>query len=288
MKFLSPLRYPGGKAKLAPFFARTIAAQPVKISSYAEPFAGGAGAGLRLLEDGAIDRLYINDLNPGIAAFWRACLRKTKDFCRLIYSTPVDVKEWTRQKEIYDQASADDLALGFATFYLNRTNRSGILGARPIGGLEQTGKWKIDARFNKADLCHRIQYISRWSSKIIVSQLDAEVFLDSISPVKGVLVYVDPPYIKQGDELYFSIFSKDKHKSLAKKLNQADYRWILTYDTDNAIPNDLYKNFRCAHYGISHTAQVQHVGKELVVFSDNLFVPDFQITKTSTGVLLER
>ena len=161
MNYLSPLRYPGGKARPRPYFARLLASQSIDIETYCEPYAGGAGAGLFLLTEGHVDRLLINDLNPGVAAFWRACLTQSDAFIRPARQCRVDLDKWHTQRAIYTTpAGRDDLELGFATYFLNRTNRSGILSARPIGGLEQTGRWKIDARFNKPDLIARINALA--------------------------------------------------------------------------------------------------------------------------------
>ena len=105
MRFLSPLRYPGGKGRLAPYIARLIAAQPARPTSYAEPFAGGAGAALRLLIDEHVQSIHINDLNPGIAAFWRCVFYDTERFARRIESAEVNLERWVDAREVYSHAS---------------------------------------------------------------------------------------------------------------------------------------------------------------------------------------
>jgi len=280
MRYLSPLRYPGGKARLAPYLARLIEAQQPRPWQYAEPFAGGAGAALHLLWDGSVDRIHLNDLNPGIAAFWRASLDFPNEFCRQIRTVPLTIDEWQRQAEIYANPSGcDDFELGFATFYLNRTNRSGILDARPIGGFEQLGRWKIDARFNREALCVRIQAIADLRHRIYVTEYDALDFLAVIKDIAAdVFVYADPPYLVQGEGLYLHAFDADAHLQLAKLLASADFPWILTYDDDPRITNLLYSGGRCATFDIAHTAHRQHVGTEAVIYSENLVVPDLEIT----------
>lgn len=286
MRYLSPLRYPGGKARLAPFLARVKWAQGSSVTTYAEPFAGGAGAGLRLLADGHVERLLINDLNPGIAAFWRAVTRDSEAFCTRIENTPVTLEEWEQQRAVYLAEQGSDIDLGFATFFLNRTNRSGILSGRPIGGMTQAGEWKIDARYNKAPLCERVRAVGRLADRISVSQLDALEFLGGLEKPKTTLVYVDPPYIQQGDRLYYNKFIDEKHVELAKALAAADYPWILTYDANDRITDDLYQGERCAEFGISHSAQVRHEGKEYIVFSRDLVVPDMQVLRIAEAVAI--
>ena len=277
MRYLSPLRYPGGKARLAPFFARLITAQDPVPTHYAEPYAGGAGAALRLLTDDVVDEIHLNDINAGIAAFWRAITNpdEAQAFCDLIEDTPVTVEQWHYQRSTYQHGQADDLTLGFATFYLNRTNRSGILDARPIGGLEQTGKWKIDARFNKPALIKRVQAVAALGERIHVTELDGLDFLTTMKPLEDdVLVYADPPYVEQGGNLYLHAFDKKDHEHLADHLLRAPYTWVLTYDDKKVIWDELYGRARCATFDIAHTAAIQHVGRETIVYGPALAVPD--------------
>lgn len=272
-RYISPLRYPGGKARLAPFVADLLSRQQPRPSGYAEPFAGGAGAALHLLVNEEVDEIFINDLNPGIAAFWRAIVGSPAEFCERVLSAPVTLEAWHQARETYLHTRNDDLSLGFATFFLNRCNRSGILDARPIGGLEQKGAWKIDARFNRESLAARIRLIGGYASRIHVSELDARRFLETLESrcrPNELLVYVDPPYLVQGDDLYLDRLSMDDHRDLAKQLRESDLKWFLTYDADSRIPDDLYPGLPCVEFDIAHTAQVQHVGTEYAVFSRRL------------------
>ena len=228
---------------MAPFLAELIEAQPQVCDVYAEPFAGGAGAALALLESEHVGKIAINDLNPGIAAFWRASSRQSGELARRIESFTPSVPAWTAQKRIYDNPSGvDDLDLAFATFVLNRCNRSGILHARPIGGLDQTGRWKIDARFNAAELADRVRRIGRYGARIEVMETDAREFVRHIgrSYGPGALMYVDPPYMGQGGTLYMNSLDPSDHEELAVLLKSSPTRWVLTYDIDNRVA-ELYE-----------------------------------------------
>lgn len=278
--FLSPLRYPGGKARLAPYLARVLASQSTTVDTYCEPYAGGAGAGLQLLSDGHVDKLIINDLNPGIAAFWRSVLFDSARFVHQLQTCAVDIDTWRQQRAVYlNPNGRDDLSLGFATFFLNRTNRSGILNARPIGGLEQTGNWLIDARFNKADLIERIENLKTLAPQVDVRQERAIELLRTLNRRKRpVLLYVDPPYVVAGEELYMTDHSWAEHQRLERVLTTSPHPWILTYDADERT-RELYRDFRCLRFGISHTAQVQKVGREFMFFSRGLRVPDRHVLR---------
>jgi DNA adenine methylase len=275
------LRYPGGKARLAPYLARVLASQTESVSTYCEPYAGGAGAGLQLLADGHVEHLIINDLNPGIAAFWRMVFRQTGQLIERTEDCEVTIEEWHRQRSIYlNPTDHTDLDLGFATFFLNRTNRSGILNARPIGGLEQTGNWLIDARFNKADLTSRIRKLGTLASQVDLRERRAIDLIRQLNRrQRSLLMYVDPPYVVPGEELYMSAHSWEEHEKLSRVLEASPHPWILTYDADPRT-RTLYQNFRCLQFSISHTAQTQKIGSEYMFFSRRLRVPDRTVLRT--------
>lgn len=285
MRYLSPLRYPGGKARLAPYVERLINHQTPRPTQYAEPFAGGAGAALKLLFTEVVQEIHLNDLNPGIAAFWRASLFQPEAFCSHVATVDLTIEEWKRQRHIYSTPEGrSDLELGFATFYLNRTNRSGILGARPIGGLDQAGKWKIDARFNREGLIARIRKVASRSDRIHITQQEGIKFLRGLEPLGAdVFVYADPPYLVQGEGLYLHAFNEQDHLELAQYLGETSFPWMLTYDDDPRITETLYANGRCAIFPIAHTAHKQHVGSEAVIYSADLVVPDIELTAGRTA-----
>jgi DNA adenine methylase len=272
-RYLSPLRYPGGKAKLAAFVGELISAQKPRPSRYVEPFAGGGGVGLRLLFEERVDEIVLNDLNPGIAAFWRALFNDPAGMIELIQERPVTVDEWRLQRATYESRDAPDLQLGFATLFLNRTNRSGILKARPIGGLDQTGNWKIDARYNADALADRVRLLSRYATRVTITEGDGVSLVGSELRDPKSFVYADPPYLVQGDRLYLDAMTAADHQRLADILRAAPNRWLLTYDADARITSELYAGNRCAEFSMAHSAGPQRTGLEYAVFPDNLAVP---------------
>lgn len=269
--FLSPLRYPGGKGRIAPFVAQLLEAQPRRPSVYVEPFAGGAGVALRLLHDEYVDEVVLNDLDAGIAAFWRSVFNQPIELIELVKSCTPSLDEWHRQRAVYVDTAGSDLELGFATLFLNRTNRSGILTARPIGGLRQSSKWSLDARWNPEQLAARIQRSARYSTRVTICEDDGIAVTTRHLRAADTFVYADPPYIAKADGLYLDTLGPDDHKRLAATLRAAD-RWLLTYDAHPEVL-ELYQGLRCAVFGIKHTAAVQHIGREYAVFPDSLVVP---------------
>ena len=207
--FYSPLRYPGGKGKLEPFMEILIEQTGHIGGTYIEPFAGGAGIALELLEKNIVNEIVINDLDKGIYSFWKAILTETDRFVENIRNVPLNIDEWNRQRAILDDNSKYSYELGFATFYLNRTNRSGIIKGGVIGGVEQNGNWKMDARFNRDDLIKRILKIAKRKKNIHIYNKDVSSFVQNYLPryEDNAFVYFDPPYFGKGKQLYLNFFS---------------------------------------------------------------------------------
>lgn len=277
-KYYSPFRYPGGKRKLANYVKLLFRTNNLLDGEYAEPYAGGAAVALGLLYGEYVRRIYINDIDRSIYAFWNAALLKTNELCRLILKVPVTVKEWERQKAIQEADDPDPLKLALSTFFLNRTNRSGIISGGVIGGKRQSGLWKLDARFNKSELIKRIRKIGRYSSRIQLYNLDAEEFIKSVIPTlqPRSLIYFDPPYFIKGQQkLYTNFYSETDHKQIATRISKLKYPWIISYDNVDAI-RTLYQGFRSVNYGISYSAQARYQGKEALFFSGQLVIPEVE------------
>lgn len=270
----SPLRYPGGKSQLTPLVVELLRANDLFYGEYAEPFAGGAGIACTLILGGYVSRVHINDLDPAIFAFWWSVVNEPARFCALISSTPVTLDEWRTQKAIQSAADVDLLALGFATFFLNRTNRSGIIKGGVIGGFLQTGAYPIDCRFNKIDLTRKIERIALHAEQISVTNLDALAFLKSLNKGRQekMLVNIDPPYYVQGPELYGNWFVEADHKALARAVGDIKSYWMLTYDRTPET-EALYRAYPSLSNNLRYTAQVKRAGVELLVIDPRLKLP---------------
>lgn len=239
---------------------------------YAEPFAGGCGLALNLLYEGNVRDIHINDIDPGIWAFWHCVLNLNEELVDKILDVKVDIAEWVVQKEVYNLGDVSDpLSLGFATFFLNRTNRSGIIKkAGAIGGFNQTGPYKIDCRFNKKDLCLRIRRIAKYRSQIHLSNLDALDFIDNMNQLdKKVLLCIDPPYFKKGKGLYTNFYEPGDHEVLSKKILNSNHPWIVTYDKADVI-RKLFESKRQFEFDITYTLQDKRKGTEVLIMSDQL------------------
>ncbi len=271
----TPLRYPGGKNKLFAFFSRMVESNFKTKPSYAEPYAGGAGLALSLLLTGKAHEIYINDKDRAIYAFWYSVLNNTNELIKKIVDTDISITEWERQKKIQnDKDNADLFKLGFSTFFLNRTNRSGIIKGGVIGGKDQSGMWKLDARFNKSDLIKRIQNIVEYKSSIHLYNKDAIAFLSDMENDRhnNILYYLDPPYINKAHGLYDNFYSKHDHRYVADTVKTLKSKWIVSYDADDMV-KELYSGFTQITYDLSYSAHIIRKGREFMAFSPSIILP---------------
>lgn len=272
----SPLRYPGGKSKIASLIRLIIENSKKQNITYIEPFAGGAGVALDLLLNGTVKQIVINDYDKAIYSFWRALKESPQDLIDRIQSVPLTIDEWRHQKEIYNTRNRTySIDLGFAAFYLNRTNRSGILTAGPIGGYKQTGNYLMDARYNPVILMQRVEEIAKYRKKIVVYNKDIRSFIDNIIPryPTSSFVYFDPPYYVNGQRLYKNALSPSDHSKIASSIiNGVKCQWIITYDNVPEL-REIYAGFPQGTYTLNYSAANKGKGSELMIFKSAELIP---------------
>jgi DNA adenine methylase len=274
----SPLRYPGGKQVLSRLVAHLIRLNGCSGGTYVEPYAGGASIALSLLFGEHVERVLINDADPCIYAFWKAALFDTEKFVKLLRETPATVDEWAAQRQIYLHPKRQTtLKLGFAAFYLNRCNRSGIIArGGPIGGQQQDGAWKIDARFNREELERRIRRIAMYRDRMVLTNCDAISLLkEEVSKLmsKRPFVYLDPPYYAKGRELYLNYYEHDDHARLAEHMKtQILYPWVMSYDNVPEIAA-LYREFRRVRFSLDYSARERREGTEIMILRPEVVFP---------------
>lgn len=268
---VSPLRYPGGKGALYSRLRWLIRESGLAGCTYVEPYAGGAGAGLSLLVTGQVERVVINDLDPAVCAFWKTLVEHPEGLVERIKKVKLTVAEWKRQRRIYATGDVGDVeTLGFASFYLNRTNHSGILNGGPIGGLKQTGNYKIDARFNRADLAERIRILALYAERIEVTGEDGRSVIQRYGRRSKTFIYADPPYFEKAGSLYMNTFAAEDHVALSVSLNRLSSKaWLLTYDNVPQV-HELYGERRRRSFELNYSAHRVVKATEIAVLSDCL------------------
>ncbi|WP_159990838.1 DNA adenine methylase [Pelistega ratti] len=282
--FYTPLRYPGGKGKFAPFIESLIKLNEYPYTHYLEVYAGGAAIALDLLYKGFIKEIHINDIDFAIYAFWYAAVYQTDEMIDKIRSVDISLDNWYYYKGILiDESNNNTLEKGFATFFMNRCNRSGILKGGMIGGRAQTGQWKLDARFNKEELIKRFELIKKYRSQIYVHNKDAKELLESCHdflPVHQSLIYLDPPYFVKGQGLYRNFYQAKDHEEIKKTLDHLQYDWIVSYDNVPEI-RKIYKGYSAREHILNYSAYEKKLGNEIIFFSPKLRIPRKNLRKAA-------
>ncbi|MGE8518908.1 MAG: DNA adenine methylase [Alcaligenes faecalis] len=277
-KLYTPLRYPGGKAKFAPFIAKTMELNGIVGGHYLEPYAGGAAVALELLFHGNASHVHINDFDPAVYDFWVSATQAPEQILRLLHDTPVTMEQWFYWRDVLrGKTEVGQVERGFATLFMNRTNRSGILKAGVIGGLKQSGAYKLDARYKKDVLSSRIEKIAEFASHISVYNEDALALLSrsGFFLPENSLVYLDPPYYVKGQGLYRNFYGHADHQSIAQLLQSENFphRWVVSYDNVEEI-QQMYGLSQALSYGLHYTAQKRYIGSEIMFFSEGLKVSE--------------
>ena len=269
----TPLRYPGGKTQVSKFVAHTIQINHILHPIYCEPFCGGAGVAIALLLSGNVERVILNDYDSAIYSFWHAVLHDTERLMRAVYDTDINLETWNEERRIYNElkdSPAYSFELAFATLFLNRTNRSGIITGGPIGGLQQNGAYLLDCRFNRENLVRKIQNIAERREQIDLYHLDAVDFIYDIlmeQPYDQAFAFFDPPYYQQGKNLYKNCFDDEKHILLSQAIQDMErFYWIATYDDSPRI-HEIYQNMDMQYYELRYSANQKRKERELFFHS---------------------
>ncbi len=276
----TPLRYPGGKQILAPFVGDLLSVNGMQGCTYAEPYAGGAGVALSLLLAGRVSCVLLNDKCHLLTTFWKQMLHHTEIFIQCIEQIPITMETWKQCKLIIqneEQFTPMEVAVAF--FFLNRTNFSGVIHGGVIGGMNQTGNYKIDARFPKERLIALIRRIAEYRSSIHIFNKDALAFLDEdVRPLgDSAFVYCDPPYYVKGQALYMNAYAYADHAAVAEKMaSLGNVRWMVSYDNVQEIA-ELYRDFNLFTFDLQYSAKSVRKEKELLVIPHSIQLPETSV-----------
>lgn len=280
----SPLRYPGGKSQLASFVANLIDVNNIKNCTYIEPFSGGAGIAIELLLTNKIKKVVLNDYDKSIYSIWYSILNHTDKLISLIENTPITIDTWHEQKNIHEKNKnfRNSLENGFSTLFLNRTNRSGIINAGPIGGYNQKSNYKLDCRFNKVDIINKIISIAKEKNRIDLYQKDALDLIKLIQEkysAETSFIFFDPPYFIQGNKLYTNFYQEKDHFNLANAITSLNsFNWITTYDYIDKI-YDIYCKYpelQKFKYQLLYSAQNKIKATEYLFASPKMRINNYQ------------
>jgi DNA adenine methylase len=237
----SPLRYPGGKRQLVPFFVEILKLNGLTpLELFVEPFAGGAAVSLHLLASDAVENVILAEHDPLVYAFWHQACFNTASLIDDILNAEVSLEEWQRLR---DNPGKSLREMAYACIFLNRTSYSGILHPRagPIGGQRQSSSYKIECRFPKQELASRISRVGALAAEgriLRVIPHDVEVTIWEVEESfrhTERLYYLDPPFYDKGSRLYRLPFGQRDHERLACLLTSFGEPWVLSYDYHDEI-----------------------------------------------------
>ena len=270
----TPIRYPGGKSKIYPLVDSIIEASGLVGCAYAEAFCGGAGLAAKLLLKGRVSRIVLNDLDPAVYSMWDCIVNHPDELCGFIEGAELSVAEWERHRKVLLSSDGPSVELGLSAFYLNRTNRSGILRGGPIGGRSQESAYGIGARFNRPALVGKVRALAARAADIELRNMDARDFIDGVlSGMEGVFANFDPPYVVKGPGLYHNAYGEEDHLALAERIGSCSFPWIVTYDAVGLV-DEVYGGFDRYTMGIGYSAARAKRGSEILVAGPGVSVPD--------------
>lgn len=285
----SPLRYPGSKSSLTDYIAAIIEENLLSGCKIYEPYAGSAVVSLEMLIRGFAQHAVLVERDPLIYAFWKAVFECTEELCEEINQLDVTIETWESfqlYKEVIKPEGHDILQLGLACLFFNRTNFSGIIGAGPIGGRNQSSNYSIDCRFNKGRIIQQIREISCLKEKISIYFGDALEFMKNKEKEieNGFsFVYIDPPYYAQGKKLYRYYYDDNSHKNLASYILKKEFPWLISYD-DHPKIRMLYADKVSQPIYLDYSLKSSRKGSELLI--SNLVIPplSFAVPHCSVNV----
>jgi DNA adenine methylase len=274
---ISPLRYPGGKACLASYIECFILENRLVGTTLYEPYAGGASVSLTLLERNVIDRCVLVERDPLIYAFWKAARDHPHELARKIKTATISVASWQYHRRYLrcpKPQSDHAVAMGFAGLFLNRCNFSGILGAGPIGGIEQASEYEIGCRFDRHRLTRQLDRIAKLRRRISVRFGDGLAFLRRNAPKvrdQRALAYIDPPYVRQGSRLYRYFYTEADHRRLATYLDSNPFSWLVSYD-DHPLVYEIFSRQEIVPILLNYAVKQTRHADELLI--SNLPLPE--------------
>lgn len=277
-RYPSPLRYPGGKRKLAGWLAAQFWASEAEL--WLEPFGGGAGAAIAAVQEHGVPEAWIVERNPALAAFWRVALDRDSAeelAARVAHTTPTLERFHQAKATLAASGGIDLLDLAEAAFLVNRCSRSGIItpNVGPIGGRHQSGRWTVASRFDGPRLATRLRELATLAGRLHIHHGDGIEFLEQL-PESGladeVFVFADPPYLGVGNGLYAEGMHPDSHTRLASALRTLDGAWICTYDVDERLLR-AYPDCDVFTFAMHHTAHRPHAGEEFLIAPRGMVSP---------------
>ncbi|WP_369340694.1 DNA adenine methylase [Bacillus subtilis] len=243
-KRISPYRYPGGKSRIIDFLYTHL--QKNKTQKLISPFTGGGSFELSLLAAGVVDHLHLNDLDFGVYALWWVIKHMPYALIDLVKNIEPDHKTFFYAQSIIknDYRGTDLVDAAWSSLIVNRLAFSGIAKANPLGG-KKGNKKSLLSRWNPEELVKRIEKVHSLSDRMVITQENAVNLIEEAYWEEDSTIFIDPPYVDKGKQLYPCYYTEKDHRELSFLLDTLHFEFpgadiITTYDYNEWIQN-LYE-----------------------------------------------
>lgn len=227
--------YPGGKSRAYQRIVKTLNLDLRKYTRIVEPFCGGGSFSLQSEHP----QIWLNDIDADLFCLWESVVKYPDDFCRAIENVKIYVDDFYRlQNKLLekhsipkDKKSIVNRALDKLIVHKISFSNMGEKSGSPVGGKNQTGKWKFDCRWNVKGICKNIRKASKILENAAITCLPYEkVFSDAKD---SDLFFIDPPYFGSGKKCYKH--SSMDHIDLSSCVKKLPCDWAVTYDTHEKV-----------------------------------------------------
>lgn len=276
--------YPGGKTKNKEIILkRLIEMIGKRPTEYRESCFGGGSIGCSLLPNDYIDSIWINDKDTSLAAIWNEVIKTPEHLKGLIRSYKPKMSDFYNFKnDLLTKPAAEikDVALAKIA-----SHRMGYSGMGTKGGVRKD----VLARWNAKRMCETIDEL-RIIFKSVNVKYNSCTSIDLVELVnrkssKQCVIYIDPPYFKQGNALYQYGFSEYDHCRLAAALKSCRHKWLLSYD-DCSFIRELYSWAYIDKLPVTYSGGRKVSTSELLITHIIIFVFDRYTGKFNVFVII--
>jgi DNA adenine methylase len=241
----SPLRYPGGKTRVARRFKPYFPPH----TGYREIFAGGAAI---FFSKRKARKNWLNDLHPGLYAFWVAVRDRFEAFAEECRKEPTpgrkarfDYWAFKRRDLMESRGQHHLLERAVQFYYLNRT----VWGGRVVFDPSRKSRLYFSNPEGWSRLEKKLAHLAKVSAKLRRVRITCEDYAKCLKgATQDTFIYADPPYYRESDghptdKLYDKSFGFDCHARLAELLRDSPAKIMLSYDDCDEV-RALYKGWR--------------------------------------------
>lgn len=228
---ISPLRFPGGKSKVA----KKIVSLFPEFDEYREPFLGGGSIFFAAKQRFPDKRFWINDIDFNIFIFWKilqinpqGLVEKSKFFKEKYSENGKELFHYLKK----NLSESDDVAKAAIFFVLNRISFSGMYS---VGGYSHSA---FEKRFKNAHI-EKLFLSTNFLKDVRITCLPYEEIFKEEG--KNVFLFLDPPYYStKKSRLYGEkgkYHAEFDHEKLASILKTTSFKWLMTCDDSPYIKN---------------------------------------------------